>query len=57
MNIERAIEVAQAQVKWQKDGVCVPYKLLNSELLGIALKVLIDNVELNLLEGNGLGNK
>jgi hypothetical protein len=57
MRIEQAIEIGKAHVKWQKDGVCVPYERLNSELLAIALKVLIDNAELCVCECDGLAVK
>jgi len=57
MNLTKAIEVAKSQIKWQKDGVPVPYEQLNSELLAVALKVLVDNAELLILECDGMAVK
>jgi len=57
MNLNKALLVAKAQIKWQKDGVPVPYEQLNSELLAVALKVLVDNTELLILECDGMAVK
>jgi len=50
MNLNKALLVAKAQIKWQKDGVPVPYEQLNSELLKDALVCLVDIAEKEMKE-------